>query len=589
MEGMVTDRSEPLNLPASPRPSMPRAGGGFRVRLGIGLAAMIVFYLYSYARFRTVPGNEFPLGWFGWTDVGRQLASAQAFAAFDFITTVHHYPPLWPLMAAPFVGWLPQHPFLVPSVVCLAVYAWGLVRIGERTYGVALTWLTLVPMMVLLLRGSTGGEYTLNDEWIMPWNSSAVAAVSSTLFVIYHRFDTKAHPWRCDQGRDLALVGAFYLLYGALLALRPLDVVVFFPLVLIAFLQLVRAGVAAGRTGVFRRLASLAVVIGVSGLAVPLAYFAFNEAVFGDPFGGYLSEGVQNGYFPGELLTKAVAVGIDGYGLHLETSQTIREHFWLFPWAIAATLVAIVFCRGIIRVIALSAVCAMLINIPYGDLTPNTLYRFNTIHYFKWVFPWIALILVGQTCVWLRGYRAGWRSVLPLACIAVLGLAISSVRFHFPRFELVPVVQAPDQNRIDIVLDAPTAFAVVDLLGVDGDRNDVIGATHDVVVDGVPLRNLRDFRFLQAPWGTRLLVTRQTTARHIEIVFSRPINMTGGNGLIRIGTYGYAFGCAWWPCRAPCYATADGTAPDPGRFPDAARTELFGAIVRTTARDGDCP
>ena len=66
-------------------------------------------YLAQYASWMSYWGG-IPL-WRDWADQGRYLASAKAFASLDFDPAQHFYPPLYALVAAPFVWLGSSQPF----------------------------------------------------------------------------------------------------------------------------------------------------------------------------------------------------------------------------------------------------------------------------------------------------------------------------------------------------------------------------------------------------------------------------------------------------------------------------------------------
>ena len=83
-------------------------------------AAAVVFFaaLYVLATIKQASATSYGASWF---DQGMYLRSARAFAAGDLDPRLHWYPPLYSLLAAPFVGLLPSAPFFAVNLAGFAL------------------------------------------------------------------------------------------------------------------------------------------------------------------------------------------------------------------------------------------------------------------------------------------------------------------------------------------------------------------------------------------------------------------------------------------------------------------------------------
>src|SRR5437879_5640033 len=91
--------------------------------------AMLAYFV-AYLLCPATPGNaeKYFLGWFGWNDQGQYLASATAIAQAKLSSATYVYPLGYPLLAAPFLSFLPRHPFFLPNLffavgIVLSFYA----------------------------------------------------------------------------------------------------------------------------------------------------------------------------------------------------------------------------------------------------------------------------------------------------------------------------------------------------------------------------------------------------------------------------------------------------------------------------------
>lgn len=590
-------RSEPVLTPSAragawPLMSMHRPKAvvedTFSRRFLFSLLLVFVAYSLVYLSYPALPGNEpaHPLGWWGWGDQSEYLRSAQAFSHGLLHGQFHYYPPLWPLLGAIFVRFFPMHAFFVPGFCCLAVYLWGLLRIGEVVYGKALTWIIVALTFVLF------GQIT-TAQWIIPWTSTLSGAISSLLFLIYFRLDRKSEPWVLVNASDWLCTLSFFLCYGALLATRPLDVFSFFPIALLFFLRGLKANCwPLNNIKTIRKAGALSGAVACGGLLFPATYLVFNFAEFGHVFGGYFAASLHNGYYPSIIPEQLVSLFADSTGLSLEPNATFSSHYPIFIIAFAICVATVGSRRGIMQVVSLTVVTHFLIYLPYADLTPKNIYRFNLIHYFKWTFPWLTLILAGEAARYFG--RNSERKILwwPIVASAAVALLLANLRLVFPRFDAIVDSRNPAEHHVVIESPSQRTWSVVDLLGVHGGFNEIVMNEHLVKLDSRQLTWIGDFRLFPTDWGTRLVLVRPLPGKKLELTFSQPVTIDGSAGISLAGNYSIAVTCAVRTCSSITYfpdqlsaLTFDMKAGGDGlHFADKGWSEPEAAGTWTTAR-----
>lgn len=502
----------------------------FAVRVLLLLAAAFAVYTIVYVRYEWTPGNQpqNPEGWFNAWDQKNYRWSAQALTEFDLFSTRHYYPPLFPWLGAPFVRFWPQHLYFIPSLLCLAAHLVGLAYIGEKYFGRIVTYTALAVMFLLF------PKLTL-EQWIVPWTSSGTGALASILFVLFYRLDAKR--WSLNSRSEWLSLSAFFLAYGAIFTTRPADVVPFFPL----------AAVAAWKSLAETKQRALALfVIAVSGSALPALYLVQQYVAFGTMLGQYGQLSTAAGIIIGpEFIERAMSLWIDSTGIYLE-QQTIGG-YW--PFFVPFLLICCTCCIAgptLIRLIACAVILTLLMYTAYSDIHPQNVLRYNVVHYFKWAFPWMALLALGRAAEWLRSPRANWQAI-----VAVALLSAFLMNAHL-MIDTKTVEQSRNaEGRIFINLQKPEAFDVIDLHGAEGGFNPRGAQVHKVVVDeqilhgselGVVHYEGKAFvKVLRAPWGTRFFFLKPVTGQSVEITFTEPF--TFNDGPAQVGRYRFSM----WP------------------------------------------
>lgn len=474
----------------------------------VALLAVVAAYVVVYLTYDPVPGNsaELPRGWWGWWDQSQYLRSAAAFSRGDLGGAEHWYPPLYSLVAAPFCWLIPNHPFVLVDLAALAWSVWVFLQVAGR---LAARWVGAALVIFAVVANPEG---MLN--WVIPWTSSAAAVIVSTLIWLLLR------AMDAEPSRFAPL--AFGLVAGLLLLTRPLDVVAIGPLAV----GYAAAVASHGRQeGALSRRISAWVVAGVrmaaGVLAGLIAFLAYNYALFGSPRGGYLATAGANGYFPSQWFRKVASVFVDGQSVYLEPGSAMVQHY---PWLLASLVgLCIVVCvGGPLRWIALAVAMQFVLYLPYGDLTPTGLWLFHNVHYFKWTFPYLALLawLAGVWSLRLIRRPAGRESglvAMGLVAAVVVFALIPRITVTAVAADVVPSIK-PSKAGTALRFDPVAGVAdFVDVSCIAADRHDVLYGRFAVTATGRELRWVRDFRVLSRPGGIRLLFTEPTDVSRFRV------------------------------------------------------------------------
>lgn len=504
-------------------------------------SALFALYSFHYVGLLFRPSTSDPLsGWWGWSDQGEYLRSAQALLRLDFSPVLHIYPPLYSMTAAIFLPAFPVHPFFVVDAMLLLTFGAVLVHIGSRIYGRLISWSTLIVTFWCFL------PITLL-QWEIPWTSSLTAGLVSILFAVFFRFSTKRRPWSIERLRDWGCLIGFYIAHGAILATRPLDAAPLLPMAVILYIKVVLTKIAdAESKGLKAALASSCAVV-AAGLLFPAAYLLFNFLVFGDAFGGYISLAASRGYYPANLLQKTVALLFDGSAIYLEKGTALADQFWPALFALPVVIVSLARAPIFIRVVSLSILLHICIYMPFRDLFPVTLFRFMNVHYFKWVLPWLTLIAAGQIFTWLKAIWRGTGTPLELAATAVLFLIAHNIGFTFPNFELISDQRNGTSKILAASLREPRWFDVMDVSHLASDLSPTLYA---VEIDGRHLLS-REFLLVPAPWGSRVVFVHPKFGQRIRLKFDPSVaGLENGTGTSRVGSYQYTIRCHLLECPA---------------------------------------
>jgi hypothetical protein len=482
---------------------------GHALWLPVLLLALAAYYLVSYALSRERPAGAL-LGWLGWADQSAYQLSITAFAHGDLSSTHNFiYPPLYPLMAAPFMPLLARHAFLIEDLACFLAAFGALLAISRRLYG------QVLPVLVCVALFAFAPILTI-QQWVIPWTSSLAAALGTVLLLIYAGAERGPEPFRLRLRRDWTRFGLFFLAYGALAATRPLEIVVWLPLATTMFLRTAWATTVA-EPGAGRRAVRLAEVglLAAGCAAVFVAfYLGFNEKVHHSLFGIYGAATLGKGYFVDRIPERLFSFLWNSSAAFAEPGNALFERFPLFGPILALCLVTLLTVRDVRFWVVATAFLHFLIYLPYGDLLPNGFFRYYNLHYFKWAYPWLAVIAAGQALIWARAALAGkWRGWAALAAAAAVTLA-----GWLLQLEPVNLTIAPDsltaRSIVSIAVPAPRKVEFVDIPQVHGSFDEIYSGKHQLWVDG---RAVSGFRLIPMSRGARLLLLEPRVMSRVQL------------------------------------------------------------------------
>jgi hypothetical protein len=411
-----------------------------------------------------VLSNHMPPYWTSWEDQQQYLRSADAFAALRLDPADHWYPLLYSLLVAPFTILTPRLPFAMVDLICILA-AFASFRRVAATFAIG-AWLAL-PIFV----ATTLLEPHIARNWIEPWTTTLSAALIWLALgeVVPPLVDRERRP----SHRRLALLGGLL----ALLPLaRPADLLVAAPLALFLAKPLL----------VDRRdgggIAALLV-----GAAVPLAaYAALHVAIYGSHPSDYMRLSAAYGFNFAWLPWKAYLILVEPRPWFPGGEGLLRA----CPWLVLGM-------AGLIAAVAaperrLAALCLLVTSIVYAgfilayvDLLPSGLWRFNNVHYFKWLFPLLGLFAL----IFLRDApRVPIASAVALAALVALGC-----------IRLDPHVVKDDKRARVLIFPSPSPSP------------DRLRQARSVIVDRRgQLRNFFDYRQLPIAGGVMAVAAKHS-------------------------------------------------------------------------------
>ena len=427
-----------------------------------GPLLLTALFVFRYIRYPARPGSNpvHPLGWWGWWDQSKYIQSARALARFDLSPAQHFYPLGYALLGAPFARVMSQDPFLLVDLASLLVTYAAFLAFARRC-GVAPAW--SVALFVL----AAGADPALFDQWVIPWNTSPLAAILWLLFAT-----AAAHM----QGRRRpASLGALVALVPML---RPTDL-------LIAGMPIAGC-LAADLLG--RRLRPRDGGAFLLAAFVPLmAYGALYLAIYGP--------------HPTEYMRVASGIGFSLHNFGLKAYLTLVDpRAWIgggegllqrCPWLVLGLAgIPMALRRAVPAVLAVALVVHEILYLSFVDLLPTGFWRYDNFHYWIFTFPGFALLGFLLLRDLLRPGAVRGAAAAALILVALL-LCI----------HLVPASAGPDQSAD--ALDIPAA---------PHDFNTVyFGALTVTDADGT-LHNIRQMRAF--PFGEGIRILSLTRAIH---------------------------------------------------------------------------
>lgn len=404
-------------------------------------AALAIAYVLSVLRVVGWAGLTDPtaLYWHDWQDQSLYIRSATALATGDLAPSLHYYPLLYPLLGLPFLHLWPSQPFFFVNLACYLLAFAGF-RSVARSFGVPL-W-----GAVLLFAATTLPQFDIAKVWIEPWTSTPAAALLWLALGSMARLwdETSYSPFSLPRGSrkeerptggsrwPASILG---LALGLIPFARPGDVIIGAIIGAFAIAALIRA-----RDGRAARYAAASFCLSLGALATLFV------AIYGLRPSPYMLYSAQYGF-------NFAWLGWKAYVLLVEPRAWFGEGVGLLdaaPWLLlgGAGMLAAWWTpparRPVTLAVATAGAVYVILMLAYVDLLPTGLWRFNNVHYFKWVFPLFGLFA-------LRFVLDAWRRPVTLVALLPILLALTI------RIDPVPV-EAHQPARM-VVFPAPVGAA----------------------------------------------------------------------------------------------------------------------------------
>ncbi len=341
--------------------------------------------------------------WNGWADQELYVQAARAWAHGHLDPSLHHYPPGYALIAAPFVYLTPSQPFLVPDLMCSGGALILFTRVARRM-APCMPHVDAAAALSFLVSTAVGGHAVNN--WVVPWTTTPAAPLLLLCLLFALRYDAGGKP------RDLSMLG----LAGGLCAMvRPTDAALVFAICSVfcaVTLLASRPGYAAVIRGVLWLAGGLLLGL-LPGIAAHLLVHGFST-------GGYVGGSAAVGFEWRLIPLRWVTLAISPRPLFPQGTGMLAVFPWLLP-GIGGMMFSAASKRppaAANRLVAVTVCCYWLLYLSYRDLHTYGLWRFHNIHYFKWTFPFLAF----WTVVLARAIVASATRWVGLAALAAATL-----------------------------------------------------------------------------------------------------------------------------------------------------------------------
>lgn len=507
------------------------------------LCLLAIAYLLAYFAHPALPGNnlEHPLGWWGWFDQGEYIKAARALRAGNLASENYFYPPVYPMLGALFVGLNPMHPFLLVNLAGFLTFAHFFIALARRHIG----W----PAAVAVFALSFLSDKTLVAVWVEPWTTTVVAAIYAFLFWAFDRLLSDVDR---PSAVRLAILGG---LGGLVFSTRPADAVALSPLFLCIIWYMAPPNRPASDATPWNRYCGNVVAMVLMGLAACALFIIFNILVHHSVGGRYFSVSTQsNGFHFADIFEKAVSIFLDAGSLYNAPDDSVLHRIKWLALAVPGAIYVIFFAPIVLRLLLAVVVLQLALYLPYADLLPTGVWRFQNIHYFKWLLPYLALLICWTARDFLLNRGKGGARKIVLAAAIILGLVVLATRIQLVDVEGRSLEACPGQgSRCVIIGFAGSEPAEVDKISFPtmiGDfRSVYFSSNARVAIDGRELTHVRDFRFLPAEQGVDLLFIRPVSARQIRID-TGTLSFDQGEVVPRVSRYRFGLGLPAWAVKA---------------------------------------
>ena len=452
------------------------------------------FCLYFYSP--STPGNhpfEHPQGWWGWFDQGKYYVSAQSLKNLNFNIENHFYPPLYPIVGAVLLNCSTGHPYFLPNLVCFLWYSYIFILFSSIYFNRLISFILLLSTIV--------ANYTLFEDWIIPWTTTLTSGLISTgIYAL--SYNNKNYNTQGFLSKKVVFL--VFLSMGLVVATRPLDSFVSIVICIGLYAQYIFQNRKQNKD--YLNFISISVFAGLIGT---MLFFIFNLKVSGELLGNYFHIASSNGYFIKAIPSKFLDIFCDGNAVYGEKNTAILLKY---PWLYisAAGSVWLLFRGSLAFKIVVTAVFTQyLIYLPYADLIPNGLWRFHNIHYFLWTFPYLALfglVFLKDIIVALKN-----RNISTIVCATLI---ITTILF-IPFIRTYSIINESieyklnDKKFIEADLNS-NKIDFIDLYGFEGDFNSIYFGQHKLIINNFELTRIKDYRIIPLNG-------------HIRVVFNKPI------------------------------------------------------------------
>lgn len=351
----------------------------------LGFFLLVFLYTSAYWSNPYVPwlSRSRPAEWWLWFDQSHYWASTLALAHGDLRPDQHWYPFGYALLGAPFV-WLGRQVYFLPDLACLLLTARGFISFTQ-TCGI-----TRTSAMLLFLLGTCGSQ-SIRSAWAEPWNTTLAAAL------IWNALALSAHEiWTASNHTPppAAARGAFSLaLLGAILAFmpvtRPTDAVIAAPLLIITLAALLLQC-----ENITQKIVRSLALIG-GALLAGTASAALYLAIYGLHPTQYMTESRNMGFHLEGLGWKTYMLLLTPRPWFPYGSGLLERLPWIAPGLaglLVTPFVAERHGKWALVLLSILIVGYSLLFFSYVDLIPTGLWRYNNVHYFKWMLPGLALL-----------------------------------------------------------------------------------------------------------------------------------------------------------------------------------------------------
>ena len=458
-----------------------------RIGYFLTLVGLLAFYVLRYAVSPDRPGNIGP-GWATWSDQAYYLKAVEAWASGDLSPSGHWYFPGYAMMGAALRPLFPSQPFFLIDLFLFAAAIMLFVKICE-----AFRVTRMQALVIFAL--STVVPWQLFDQFVIPWTTTPTMVLILTVLLAAIRYDH-------DQGRKwVILAGACG---GAFLLFRPADLVILLPVVAFSVTR-------AWRSGGFRRIVTDASWF-TGGFATTAAIAAAAYlAIYGPQESEYMLIARREGFDFLRLPLKWVVLVLDPHPLFPSGEALLAAYPWLLVGMIGAVQFSLIKRSFPHTLLAATVLAYLTLYLCYVGLLPSGLWRFNLIHYFKWIFA--PLGLFAFLALRSLGDRSNWRSFALAAAILVVPLCL-----HVRLAELPATSTFTDSERgVLLVFTEPARLDAIDIPLDSGNDSTLYFAPHSLTLDETALRPISDFHAFKTQSGSRLIFMHDVSAREAAV------------------------------------------------------------------------